>query len=257
MTADVSQFVDAERGLPAIRALHQLVADDSQGAELVDYVQRVRKQPGCVEAECYRSVDDPRNAGIVELWRDQHAYGDYWTRVLDSPEQDVVLRAAAQPGPGRAGSEFYRHQYFYRDRIWVPVDHRDRTQKVRWPASGSVRIIIQNSQSNVDTIAPVLLGNARETRREPGCLQFEWFRSIEFRNHMLLLELWQDQAIYDAHWHLRIATGSGGAVAREPAPRQQGSNGLEFYRYQPFTHLYDRWLPADVTRWSETVIWAD
>lgn len=244
--------------MTSIRALHQLAAGESQNAELVDYVQRARKEPGCMEAECYRSIDDPGSVAIVELWRDQHSYGDYWARVLEDPGQGVVLRAASRHAQGDSGSEFYRHQYFQRDRIWVAVDHQDRTQKVFWPAAGSVRIVIQGSQANVEETLPALLDNARETRREPGCLQFDWLRSVEFPNHMLLLELWGDQAIYDAHWQLRIKTGSGGGGAvREPAPRQQGSNGQEFYRYQPFTHLYDRWVPADVTKWSETVIWAD
>lgn len=244
--------------MSGVRALHQLVADGIQESEFVDYVQRLRKEPGCTEAECYRSVEDPRNIGVVELWQDQHAFGDYWARQLEGPDQGVVLRAASSQAQGESSSEFYRHQYFYPDRIWVAVDHKDRTQKVFWPASGAVRIIIQGSQANVEDTLPALLENARETSREPGCLQFDWFRSLEFPNHTLLLELWRDQAIYDAHWQLRIKTGSGGGGAvREPAPRQQGSNGLEFYRYEPFTHLYDRWVPADVTRWSETVIWAD
>ena len=244
--------------MTSIRALHQLVADGSQDAGLVDYVQRVRKEPGCLEAECYRSLVDPKNVGIVELWQDQHSYGDYWARVLDRPEQDAVLRTASQHPQGESSSEFYRLQYFYPDRVWVAVDHQDRTQKIFWPTSGSVRIIIQGSQANIDETLPAVLENVRETLREPGCLQFEQFRSIEFPNHMMLLELWRDQAIYDAHWQFRIKTGSGSAgVVREPAPRQQGSNGLEFYRYQPFTHLYDRWVPANVANWSETVIWAD
>ncbi|MFG1667698.1 putative quinol monooxygenase [Streptomyces sp. Y7] len=242
--------------MTATRVLHQLTDSENRDAELIEHVQRVRKEAGCTEAECYRSALDPQKVAIVELWQDQYAYGDYWTRVLSSADPGPVLRSASSQAQGESASEFYRHQYFYPDPVWVAAGHKDRTQKIFWPAGDGVRVIIQTSMPNVDAALPALLENMRETQREPGCLQFELLRSIEFPNHILLLELWPSQQIFDAHWQLRMKVGSD-EEAPEPAPRQQGSNGMEFYRHQPFQHLYDRWMPAEVTKRSETVIWPD
>jgi quinol monooxygenase YgiN len=38
-----------------------------------------------------------------------------------------------------------------------------------------------------------------ETRREPGCEQFEVFQSGHDADHLCLLELWADQAALDVH----------------------------------------------------------
>lgn len=247
-----------------IRALHELTVDQSRDAELVEYATRLREEPGCVEAECYRSEEQLDQVAMVALWEDQYAYAEHWARVLEGrtsghgngQSKDLILRAATARQSGEAGAEFYRHQPYLLEGTWLPPGHKDREAKICWPASGPVRIICQNSQANVEEITPALLDNARETRREPGCLQFAWLRSIEFPDHMLLLELWHDQALYDAHWLFRIKTGSGALPSRRPAPRQHGGNGLEFYQHQPFAHLYDRWQPVAPDRWSETVTWA-
>ena len=123
-----------------------------------------------------------------------------------------------------------------------------------------MRIISQNSRTNPEATLPQLVAYSEETRKEPGCLQFEHFHSIEFEPHTMNLELWTDQVTYDAHWRLRgrsRASGSPRASAGEGErpPRQQGTNGFEFYQQAPFQHLYNRWLPADVHHWSSSVRW--
>lgn len=237
-----------------LRVLHQFSRDSVDEADLVRCTRSVRGVPGCLEAECYRSVVDPENLALTELWEDQHAFGDYWAHALAKPEDNPLVRAVGD-GEREPVSEFYRHQYFSARGAWVAQVHKDRVQKVFWPAAGRVRVFIQSSSAHFDAVLPALLDNVRETRREPGCLQFAWVRGVEFPNHTALIELWESQAHYDAHWSLRTATGPSGPPP-EPPPRQQGTNGAEFYRYERFRHLYDRWLPADVSRWSATVTWA-
>lgn len=226
----------------ALRALYEFTASPGRDTELGSYAANVRTEPGCVEAEAYRSVTDPSHVAVVQLWADQYAFSEHWRRshVLDASE---VARA-----------EFYPHQYFDLDGAWVAQEHEGRNSGIVWPNSGSVRVLIQGSAADLDAALPSTLDNARETLREPGCLQFDWLRGIEFTHHTLLLELWQDQRIYDAHWQLRLKTGPSGPPPA--APRSVGSEGLEFYRFQTFIHLYDRWLPSDVNSWSETIVWA-
>ncbi|MET8948897.1 antibiotic biosynthesis monooxygenase [Streptomyces sp. NPDC004542] len=240
--------------MTAIRVLHQFHAGEEQEERLLAYTRRLRKETGCLEAEHYRSVVAPASIAVVELWEDQYLYGEHWARALEEAEPDVVLGAVSGRTQSGATSEFYRHEYYQPGRVWLPVAQQGRTQKVFWPAAGAVRVLYQGSPADTDAVLEEVAEGVRETRREPGCLQFEWFRGTEFPGHVLVLELWQDQTAYDAHWLLRISTGSGGDGG-EQAPRRQGTNGLEFYRGQEFTHLYDRWLPADVARRSETVVW--
>ena len=125
-----------------------------------------------------------------------------------------------------------------------------------------MRIIGQHTRKIVEDTLPRLAGYSIETRREPGCIQFEHFHSIEFDPDTLTLELWQDQVIYDLHWQLRAKTritgatfGSAGGSSERP-DRLQGTNGYEFYQQLPFQHLYDRWLPIEPSKWSESVTWS-
>lgn len=126
-----------------------------------------------------------------------------------------------------------------------------------WPAISPVRILVTASLADIDELAPALKVEIAQTRREPGCVEYAFYRSVEFPAHLAVLELWQDQGVYDAHWQLRMKTGRAGAGGGENAPREHGSNGFEFYRQQTFMHLYDRWLPTAEINWSETIAWPD
>jgi quinol monooxygenase YgiN len=238
-----------------IRVLHQLIVDRSHDDELATYAHLQRQTQGCEEAECYRSVSTPERVGIVELWEDQYSFADHWCDVLDDPAQNLVLRHTRDLPAGQSATEFYRHQYFDSDGVWIASPHRARRQKIFWPGTGAVRVVIQLSQENSEASLAARRENIRETRREPGCLDFDLYRSIEFPDDILLIELWRDQTAYDAHWNLRLKSSTGGGGV--PAQRRQGTNGFEFYRQQAFLHLYDRWVPAAEGTRSETVLWAD
>lgn len=241
--------------MTGIRALHPLPAE-TDPAVAARFAQSLRQRPGCVEAECYRGIGDQNELYLVSLWADQRDHDRYWASVLEDPGDDLV-HAAVRPGaPELAPAEFYHHTRFQLDQVWVAERFADEQPKIFWPAAGAVRIIIQSSFADPDAALPELVADEQATRREPGCLQYLRAQSVEYPEHFLLLELWQDQVVYDAHWHLRLKTGSGRRKAA-PGERRLGTNSLEFYRHQPFRHLYDRWLPADVARRSETIVWPD
>ena len=50
--------------------------------------------------------------------------------------------------------------------------------------------------------AEALKGRCQEVMTEPGCLQFEVFRSVLDPDKLTLLELWEDQAALAAHARL-------------------------------------------------------
>jgi quinol monooxygenase YgiN len=236
-----------------IRVLHQLRTDRGDD-ELASYASEAGAYPGCVESECYRSTRDRETVAVVQLWRGEDAFSAYWAELLGAAGNDLVIGRVGASGAPASTTEFYRHQYFDLDRIWIASTYASQASRINWPAYGAVRIIIQDSLAEFDAELPDLHANTNETHREPGCLQFEYFRGAQYEGHSLLLELWESQQIYDAHWHLRIKTRR--PVTRKKAPRESGKNGREFYRHAGFRHLYDRWLPASVDQWSETVTWS-
>ena len=52
-------------------------------------------------------------------------------------------------------------------------------------------------------LADALRQRCAEVAEEPGCQQFEVFRSAVNPDQLVLLELWQDQAALDAHAKLQ------------------------------------------------------
>lgn len=48
-------------------------------------------------------------------------------------------------------------------------------------------------------LAQAFLPLTKETQKEPGCEQYEIFRSEEDPDKLVLLERWRDQAALDAH----------------------------------------------------------
>lgn len=235
-----------------LRVLHQV--DASIGGAAVEYAQHLRRVEGCFEAEAYSALNEAGGIAVVELWKTQSAYARAWA---SSPAESSVEEfvGAVAHSPAGSATEFYSHQYFDLDQSWKPVGY-EGNRKVFWPNSGGVRVLIQGSRANLEAIRDDIDQNATETNREPGCEQFEWFVGLENSEHTLLLELWRDQAVYDAHWMLRLAATPPN-WPMVPAERTLGRNGREFYRHQGFVHLYDRWLPRDVARWSHTIVWPD
>jgi quinol monooxygenase YgiN len=85
-----------------------------------------------------------------------------------------------------------------------------------------------------------------QCRAEAGCTQYQVFQSIEVPNEFALLEGWEDQQTYDAHWAAQRAIPGRPVFPRVPPTR--GRDGLEFYFDQQYFHLEDgQWVPDNPT----------
>nr|WP_301539755.1 antibiotic biosynthesis monooxygenase [Nocardioides sp. zg-DK7169] len=218
---------------------------------MAEEARLVRTLPGCREAEAYRSLRDPLEVAVVQLWQDESAHDAYAADVAAATVPSLVAELAARD---EVRTEAYTHEYFSpADGVWTAAS-QGAARRIVWPARGPVRIVIQSCFADPEGEAPALLANERETLREPGCEEFAWMRGVEDARHILLLERWSSQRIYDQHWVLRRRTASGGP-ARVRAERTHGTNGAEFYRHQQFRLLYGRWLPADPDDFPTTVDW--
>jgi quinol monooxygenase YgiN len=251
--------------MTSLRILHQLSRELGDDEDLLVYTAAARCGAGCQEAQCYRGFEHRQHVAVVELWSDEFAYSDYWRLLLESGEVfKTVLRSSAGRSDGRNGAEFYGHQPFsQKEGVWMPPAYQERSSVVLWAAGAAVRIIIQATRGGIPESLPPLIRWSQETMREPGCLQFESFQSIESGagSDTLTLELWADQVIYDRHWALRRRSVAAGAALAsgnpqpERPPRTFGTTAFEWYQQVLYSHLYDCWRPVDVERWSETVRW--
>jgi hypothetical protein len=101
----------------------------------------------------------------------------------------------------------------------------------------------------------------RDTRHEPGCQQFEYFRSLEFPENALLLERWSGPEIYDIHFlnrslqRLYGGPGTPSPATRLPAERRYGQAGLEFYQHAFFALVGGVWQPEEASQRMVTIRW--
>jgi quinol monooxygenase YgiN len=236
-----------------LRVLHQLRTPGDGVARLSQHAADLRAVDGVIEADAYRHITDPAQAAVVELWESQAAFAVHWREVLAGRRSGPLHTGT---GPAFADStEFYERQSFFpQDGAWTSMSYAEQAPVVMWPARGPVRILAQLAVPAPEQAVPAFRLDAEATLCEPGCAQYGWFQGTEHEQDMLLLELWDDQILYDRHWNLRIRTGNATDKAPEGA-RGGGACGIEFYRHQPFIHLYDRWLPSDAAERSDTVVW--
>ncbi len=118
----------------------------------------------------------------------------------------------------------------------------------------AIRFVIQSNYADADARLPALLQYTKGARAEAGCLHAEDFRSTEYADDLLHLELWESSAAFDAHWqrvresdYMRQALvwqapNHGGLLT---APRLHGQSGIEVYRHAPYTRHEGAWAPAD------------
>ena len=98
-------------------------------------------------------------------------------------------------------------------------------------------------------------------RLEPGCVQFENFRSVEYPENTCLMELWTTPEIYDIHWLNRLlqqaSRASSGPPPASPAQveRRHGSPGFEWYAHSYFALVDGVWQPEETRLRMSTVRW--
>lgn len=249
--------------------IHHRDTPDGDAAR-VARAKAMRSEPGCLQAEDFRSLENADHMLHLELWEDAAAWDRHWTALKASPEGPAIveamraLQAPYHPGgpdhPRKLGNdavEFYSQRVFTRQGpIWVATDDRSSPQSIRWPASGAFRLVIQMTADPAADIAP-RLRNTETTRAEVGCDEFEFFRSLEYPENIALTETWSSPATYDLHWLLRIQqqAGAPGGPAAPPIQRRYGEAGFEWYPHCFFTLVGDTWMPEDPAKRMTTVVW--
>lgn len=91
----------------------------------------------------------------------------------------------------------------------------------------SVRLVVTISAApgKGADLAQLFQARCAEVMKEPGCEQFEVFRSVLNPDKLALLELWKDQAALDAHAKVN--------ATRPPMPEglRSGAGEREDYEY--------------------------
>jgi quinol monooxygenase YgiN len=256
--------------LPAIRVLYC-----SNQRDLANEIDRlrvraalVRAEPGCLEFDTFRDVEYPENFAQLELWESPQAFDAHWQRsktvgMLCELENLVAPHHRGTPEyprrDGNNGAEFYRYRTFaMTNQTFVAKEPAERIESLRWPSFGGVRIVIQSSTDPASDEA--FFAYAAETRAQKGCVEFAFYRSLEFPEHNLHLELWQGPpVVYDEHFYLRTLHRLYGiGLPRPPTPpreRRYGVEGFEFYQHGFFTLVGDVWQPEDPAQRLSTVRW--
>ncbi|MEZ2188592.1 putative quinol monooxygenase [Corynebacterium sp. CCM 9204] len=216
---------------------------------LVDEVRALRGRVEQAEVYSTLAADEEEHA-LALLLPDDRVYGDLLRGITDHPILHDLLRSDG------TGTAIYRQvPYALEGAVWRPLERPDPA--VVWPARGPVDIVIQGAYEDEPGMRGLTAREISDTRREPGCLAYAWYENIELPNHLMLLETWADQQIYDAHWFGRTATSAyRGDSGRRPTPPERGEPVREFYRSQRFEFHYGRMLPIDVRAYSQTVEWS-
>jgi (4S)-4-hydroxy-5-phosphonooxypentane-2,3-dione isomerase len=58
---------------------------------------------------------------------------------------------------------------------------------------------IRIKPENVERFMPLVLANAREARKEPGCRQFEVLVDPKDKGKVMLFEVYNDESAFEAH----------------------------------------------------------
>ncbi|WP_176695896.1 putative quinol monooxygenase [Phenylobacterium immobile] len=128
-----------------------------------------------------------------------------------------------------------------------------------------IRVVLQ---TNSDKDVAVLQALSAHMRDQPGCIQAEDHRSIEFNDNLLHLERWTSPAAWDAAWASVQRTDLGPSVSQileacqaphhnglAESPRAYGTSGLEFYRHSRFSAERSFWQAIDEDERPLSVRW--
>jgi quinol monooxygenase YgiN len=257
--------------VPSVRVLYcsNQRGLDAQLERLREGAGAVRAEAGCLEFDTFRDVEFPENFAQLELWESAAAFDAHWQRSKAAGvlcELDNLMAPHHRGTPecprrdGNNGAEFYHYQPFaMTGRTFAAKDPAERIESLRWPSRSGVRIVIQSSTDPAADKA--FEAYSAETRAQKGCLEFAFYRSLEFPENNLHLELWQGPpAVYDEHYYLRTVQQLYGiGLPRPPTPpreRRYGSAGFEFYQHGFFTLIGDMWQPENPAERLSTVRWA-
>ncbi|MBV7281911.1 putative quinol monooxygenase [Corynebacterium sp. TAE3-ERU30] len=237
-----------------LRVLHEIADPAAHGIDpeaLRTEIAHLREQ--LPSAELYRSLVPGEPALAVSILVADETSWSGVVRARESyPTYHQLLRAV--------GAEIYAAESFaVQNGQWVSEETltENSDSVIFWPGDAPVRIAIHNAVQDNPEMRALTATEIADTRREPGCESYCWYENVELKNHLLLLELWSDQQIYDLHWFGRMDTGDyRGDSGRQPGEMYRGQPSREFYRYHHFDYHYGRLLPRRAAHNSRTVRWS-
>jgi quinol monooxygenase YgiN len=147
-----------------------------------------RKDDGNLRFDAYAEVGRPTRFALVSLWRDQkaadaHAAADHTKRFRASLDAvritpfatHVLALLAGDPLTGASGR----------------------------PAAGPSAVYVLTHFDSIppfkDEAAGALKQLAAASVQQPGVVQYQTLQQLNRPNHFKLLEVWKDQAAFDAH----------------------------------------------------------
>ncbi|GAB2459100.1 putative quinol monooxygenase [Jatrophihabitans fulvus] len=96
----------------------------------------------------------------------------------------------------------------------------------------AVRLVVNlhTHPGKAEEYAQAWQAHADEVEEEPGCLQYELFRSARHPDNLAMLELWADRDAFDAHWALELTRPMvRPELIASAEGRELGRDGLEIY----------------------------
>jgi quinol monooxygenase YgiN len=112
-----------------------------------------------------------------------------------------------------------------------------------------VRLVVNlySDPGNVDRYVAAWESRYGAVNAEPGCLQYELFRSTHNPGNLALLEWWADAQAFERHFDRQLADPPpGGKFLAPRASRAVGQNTMEIYwdrkdfRFDPEARM---WIP--------------
>jgi quinol monooxygenase YgiN len=224
--------------MPEVRLVHNFKVLPGQGAEYAGLWDSeydvINGQPGCEQWELFQSTSNPDNFALLEHWESRGAFHSYWNIQKVRP---VAGKHCIDESSIRI--EIFWNQKYYKleDGVWVPRDGGPTDE-----AEGSpVRLVINSTakEDMTDQYAAAWAPHGEEVRTEPGCLQYELFRSTRIPENVALLELWESKDAFDTHWALeRDRPNVTAEFSAGRGERRVGMSGLEIY-FDVRTYKYD------------------
>jgi quinol monooxygenase YgiN len=260
-----------ETTMSEIRVLISAAIDeeDVDLVRLEDQARTMRGEEGCVHFEIFRSVEFPENFVQIETWENIEKLE---TRLRSGKPLTLLGGESALEAPfhggtvsnprrhGLNGIEFYPLQRYKRiENEFVRTEMQSAPPALCWPSRfEAVRVLINESAepSHDAEMVPYSL----DTRSQPGCVEFDFMRSLDFLENRLHIELWiGPPSLYDAHYQTRNRQRAyGGGIERppdRPLPRRIGAPGLEFYQHCFYARVGETFQPEETDERMSTVHW--
>jgi quinol monooxygenase YgiN len=234
--------------MPEVRLVHTFQVASGRGD---DYIGQwdpeydvINGQPGCAQWELFQNTGTPESFALLEHWESRGAFHSYWKiqKVRPVAGKDVIDESTKR-------TEIFWEQKYYKleDGVWVPRDGGEAGAVEN--SNSPVRLVINMTAKSgmTDAFANAWAPHGVEVRQEPGCLQYELYRSARIPENIALLELWESRDAFNAHWALeRDKPSLTREFAAAPGERRVGEGGVEIY-YDVRTYVWDgeNWTPQE------------